>query len=76
MNNKIIVYTENQKALGKFIEMMTEENIYNVIEKQNNIYRITMLSSVINPKENERLQKVMNNGIKALEKLYELRVYE
>lgn len=74
--NKIIVYTKNEKALEKLIEYMTEENVWNVIEKQNNTFKISMLNPVVNLKEHERLQTVMNNGMRALERLYELGVYE
>lgn len=70
--NKIILYTENNEALARLIEMMRENDVKYFIVKNKNINKIIMFNPINNAKENQRIQRVMKKGMNALEKLTEL----
>lgn len=70
---KITVYTDNLEALDRFIVYLTEENVWNTVEKEGKTNKITMFpATVFQPKELERLQRVMENGLKAIEQIIEI----
>lgn len=70
--NRIILYTKNNEALARLIEMMRENDVEYFIVKDKNINKIIMFNPINNAKENQRIQRVMEKGMDALEKLTEL----
>lgn len=73
MDNKIIVSTSSKEAFELFMNEVYETELVHIIEKKGGTYFVTMYSSVCNSKEVKRLRDVMNNGMKSIEKLIELR---
>ena len=67
-----MLHTENDDVLKQVIDMMEDENVQYFVMRDKNINKIIMFNPINNIKEHQRLQRVMENGLKALEKLTEL----
>ena len=73
MDNKIIVSTSSKKAFELFMNEVYDLELVHIIKKKEDMYNVIMYSSVYNSKELKRLQDVMNNGMRSIERLLELK---